>query len=312
MNILILNHRYMGDVLMSTPAIEQLKIIYPKSHIYCYTSKIGERSLEGNECIAGIITEEQDLFEILSDKKLHLAILFKADLKHALLIKKLKPKKSIGIAKEGTGLLLNHSVPYKKNRHWIHLMLDCVNQLKTQSKLPASDKMCYYPQQFTDVKPKGSYCVFISSSTREEKNWPEENFIRLGQSFLSKNIFNKVVLLGGKDALDKNLRIASAIGPDCIDLTNQLSLPESADILKSSELVLTNDTGPMHLADAVRAKNIIALFGFSRFEHTGLLPGTGRVQLSRYKKALFPKKINAKSIYKISVEEVYQAYLRLL
>ena len=54
--------------------------------------------------------------------------------------------------------------------------------------------------------------------------------------------------------------IASADPARCLDLTGQTTLPEMIEWLRLSELVITNDTGPMHAAAALR-KPVIALFG---------------------------------------------------
>ena len=54
--------------------------------------------------------------------------------------------------------------------------------------------------------------------------------------------------------------IAEAEPARCLDLTGQTSLPEVIEWMRLSELVITNDTGPMHIAAALR-RPVVALFG---------------------------------------------------
>jgi ADP-heptose:LPS heptosyltransferase len=62
--------------------------------------------------------------------------------------------------------------------------------------------------------------------------------------------------------------IAGVAGPRCLDLTGKLSLLEMVEWLRLSELLVTNDTGPMHVAAAL-GKPVVALFGPTTPRRTG-------------------------------------------
>src|SRR6185369_527581 len=64
------------------------------------------------------------------------------------------------------------------------------------------------------------------------------------------------------------MTIAQASPERCLDLTGKLSLSEMLEWIRLSELMVTNDTGPMHAAAALR-KPVVALFGPTEPRRTG-------------------------------------------
>ena len=69
-----------------------------------------------------------------------------------------------------------------------------------------------------------------------------------------------VVVIGGPAEAELGKRVAEGIGPSAICLAGATDIPQLAAVLKRCDLLLTNDTGPMHVADAVRCP-IVAVFG---------------------------------------------------
>jgi len=100
------------------------------------------------------------------------------------------------------------------------------------------------------------------------KRWPAENFAglvrRLAQEF--PNV--RFAILG--DAGDMPLgEIISRAAPErCLDLCGRTSLPEMIEWLRLCDLMITNDTGPMHAAAAL-GKPLVALFGPTDLRRTG-------------------------------------------
>ena len=78
----------------------------------------------------------------------------------------------------------------------------------------------------------------------------------------------RFAILGGKD--DATLaRTITAVDPDrCLDLSGQTTLPETVEWIRSCQLMVTNDTGPMHIAVAL-GKPLIALQGPTDTSRTG-------------------------------------------
>jgi heptosyltransferase-2 len=103
------------------------------------------------------------------------------------------------------------------------------------------------------------------------KRWPPERFVAAAKA-LEEQTRCRWALLGGAGDVDLAKKIAGdiarATGKPPLILTGRTSLRELAVALKICEFVLTNDTGPMHLAAAVGTP-LVALFGSTSPELTG-------------------------------------------
>ena len=85
----------------------------------------------------------------------------------------------------------------------------------------------------------------------------------------------RVVVLGGLEDSELGARI-SAVGARCVDKTGQTTLPEMVEWIRASEAMVTNDTGPMHVAAAL-VKPVVALFGPTDPRRTGPYQARGSV-----------------------------------
>jgi heptosyltransferase I len=100
------------------------------------------------------------------------------------------------------------------------------------------------------------------------KRWPVDYFAELVRQATSQDPQLGFVVLG--DATDRDLgpRIAAAAPAQCLDLTGQTALAELVEWVRLSEFVISNDTGPMHIAAAL-GKRVLGLFGPTNPHRTG-------------------------------------------
>lgn len=101
-----------------------------------------------------------------------------------------------------------------------------------------------------------------------DKRWPVDNFAGLVRLLAEKFHDARFAILG--DSKDKSLgEIISRAAPErCLNLCGQTSLPEMVEWLRRCDLMVTNDTGPMHVAAAL-GKPLVALFGPTEPRRTG-------------------------------------------
>ncbi|MFT7668539.1 MAG: lipopolysaccharide heptosyltransferase II [Planctomycetota bacterium] len=96
-----------------------------------------------------------------------------------------------------------------------------------------------------------------------ERRWPRPNFASLAARILATRGV-KVVLIGSGAEREYTAGVrnaASGIDPDClVDLSGKLSIAELCVLLREAKCVVTNDSGPMHLAAALGAPTL-GLFG---------------------------------------------------
>jgi lipopolysaccharide heptosyltransferase I len=109
----------------------------------------------------------------------------------------------------------------------------------------------------------------------ENKRWPMESFETLTRNLLMEQGDLRVVVLGGKEDAALGARLG-AIGARCLDKTGQTTLPEMVQWIRASEAMVTNDTGPMHVAAAL-GKPVVALFGPTDPRRTGPYHARGSV-----------------------------------
>ena len=101
------------------------------------------------------------------------------------------------------------------------------------------------------------------------KRWPSYYYSEITDDYLSKG-WNVIILGSSKDskvALDIKNHLSIASHKNLFDLTGKTTLPDAVDILSMTDIVLTNDSGLMHIAAAVEAP-LVALYGPSSPEFT--------------------------------------------
>ena len=116
--------------------------------------------------------------------------------------------------------------------------------------------------------PAGDMLVAMNPSARwNTKRWPTESFAAVGDR-LQQDRASRVVLIGGRDEGHVGKQVMRAMRTAPIDLMGQTTLKELIALLRRARLLITNDSGPMHLAAAVGTP-VIALFGPTDPARTG-------------------------------------------
>lgn len=116
----------------------------------------------------------------------------------------------------------------------------------------------------------------LPGSNAPARRWPVERFAEVARSLTREGA--RVVVLGGRPEREASARVARE-APDVLNLAGTTDLWDLAAILSLCDLVITNDTGPMHLAGAVGTATV-SLWGSSdpgEVRQTGAtdLPVTG-------------------------------------
>lgn len=116
------------------------------------------------------------------------------------------------------------------------------------------------PKLPPDLSSGGApYVVMNFGSNEPGRRWPFDNFLAVARRCLEAGL--RVVFVGaGQEAFAKP-RIAELNHPGAIDTIGALKLPELVDVLKHAACVLTNDTGPGHLALGIGAPTVLLAGG---------------------------------------------------
>jgi lipopolysaccharide heptosyltransferase II len=100
------------------------------------------------------------------------------------------------------------------------------------------------------------------------KRWPAEYFGETARTLAGRFADVRFAILGSAEDRIAGERIAAAVPDRCLNLTGRTTLPEMVEWIRLCELMITNDTGPMHVAAAL-GKPVIALFGPTEPRRTG-------------------------------------------
>ncbi|HWF17747.1 MAG TPA: lipopolysaccharide heptosyltransferase II [Verrucomicrobiae bacterium] len=284
LKILILKPSSLGDVVHALPVLRLLKLHQPHSEIFWWLESSLVPLLADDPDIAGIFSFQRKSWSASSNWAQHfdcvrrmrrerfdLAIDLQGLARSGLFTWLANAETSIGLdnpregAREGARLYYDVLTPRcAAGTHAVDRYLAVLPQLG----VPVHEKFQWlpeHPQIAAQVREKwqsdsARWIALLPGARWNNKRWPVENFAEVvrGLSFAQPGM--KFVILGGNADCALGKMVASANPARCLDLTGQTSLLEMLECLRLSELVITNDTGPMHIAAALR-KPIVSLFG---------------------------------------------------
>jgi len=115
----------------------------------------------------------------------------------------------------------------------------------------------------------GTKWVALQPGARwENKRWPLESYVAVARSLIQQRPDVRVAVVGGKDDQTLGAAICGGLGDRGLDLTGRTSLPEMMEWVRRCDVMVTNDTGPMHVAAAM-GRPIVSLFGPTDPRRTG-------------------------------------------
>lgn len=123
----------------------------------------------------------------------------------------------------------------------------------------------------TATGPSLPYTAFVIGAAHATKRLPEDQLIQI-----ARGIAGPVVLLGGPGEAEMGTRIAATAGGHAINTCGELPLNQSACLVRDAEVVITHDTGLMHIAAAFRKRivsvwgNTVPAFGMTPYYPTGM------------------------------------------
>jgi heptosyltransferase II len=283
MKILVRGTNWIGDAVMSTPALRELRRIFPDDHIALHTRSWAEGIFESAAIFDEILPFEdsgRDLGTIFREArrlrrgKFDIAVIFPNSFRSASIVKLAGIPKRFGFAKEGRGLLLTDAVPipqWKSERHEVFYYLALVAEIEKRvlgtETVPAevTARISIPDERIRNARERlspsgGPIVAFGPGSTNSiAKRWPIERFAALGDK-LNNAIGARSVVLGAANERDVAAEFISFARSDAIDLTGKTTLTEAAEVLAAAELFISNDMGLAHLAAAVGTKTLV-IFG---------------------------------------------------
>ena len=292
--ILIIKPSSLGDIVHSLPFLNAIRDRFPKSEIHWVVAKGLEGLLEGHPMISklwiinkdnwkkiknikGTVSELKDLFKSLKKEKFDIVVDLQGLLRSGVLAAATGAPVRIGFneAREGSRIFYTHRVKGGKDIHAVDRYLKIAKFLGCD----ASDVKFPFPLSFSfplsAIAPQANspeagsfqlpkeYAVFVPGARWRTKKWPCERFGELASILPVKTL-----VVGGKSDIDISNRVAEGSKGKAVSVAGMTSIKELIDIMRKAKFVVSNDSGPMHIAAALGVP-VFAIFGPTNPLRTG-------------------------------------------
>lgn len=290
--ILIFNVNWLGDVLFSTAVIRNLRRNFPGSFISCIIPSRCYPVLKGNPYLDEIIIfDEKDRHKsiweklkfigFLKRKKFDTVFLLHRSFSRALICYLAGISQRVGYYTPKRGFLLTQKIPAARydTMHRIDYYLGVIEKagMKIEDRYTdffISNDDVAYVDKFLD-KPgiaRGGFLIGINPGGNWHlKRWPKEYWALLADKLI-RQLGAQVIITGGPLDMKLARQIQGFMREKPVITCDTFNLKQSAALFKKLDLFITADTGPLHIANAVGTKKIIALFGPTSPEITGPCP----------------------------------------
>jgi ADP-heptose:LPS heptosyltransferase len=261
--ILIIRFSSIGDIVLTTPVIRCLKQQIPGSEIHFAVKKAFFPVVQANPYIDKIHILENDLkgfVKNLKDENFDYIV----DLHQRLRSRAIRfslgtPSRGFPKINARKWLLTSFKIDIMPDVHVVDRYFKAASALGVVNDGKGLDYFIPATDEF-DVKTlpenfRRGYISFVIGAKHATKRLPEHKIISICQKTEMP-----VILLGGPEDAGMAEKVAAACGSTVISMCGKLSLNQSASVVKQAKVVISHDTGLMHIAAAFR-KKIISIWG---------------------------------------------------
>lgn len=261
--ILVIRFSSIGDIVLTTPVIRSIKHQYPNAELHFLVKKNFRSVVDGNPYIDVIHELEQDLNDIINQlRQIHFDIIIdlqknfrSARVRNALQVKSYTfPKLNVQ-----KWLYINFKWNTLPDKSIVHRYFKAVEPLGVKNDGKGLD---YFIDEDTatqqDDIPMGHWAGFVGcviGGSFATKQFPIEKW-----RALLPLIPYPVILLGGPEDREAGIKIAAGQEGKVYNACGKFNLTESAHLVKRATVIVSNDTGLMHIAAAWQ-KPIVSLWG---------------------------------------------------
>jgi len=329
--VLVRTANWIGDAVMTLPALASIREGLPDRHISILTKPWVADLFSGHPLVDEIILYRSPgphegmrgkwrLAQELKQKKFDVAILFQNAFEAALISFLAGIPRRAGYNTDARGVLLTEAVPVNgmvKNGHQVDYYRALTAGLGFQS-LPSAPSLAPTKIQLEEseriLKSRGldgeKLLVGMAPGAAygPAKQWFPERFSALADRF-SRDWGAHILIFGSQGDRDTASLLTKNAGIGVSDFTGQTTLSQAIGLIARCRLFVSNDSGLMHVAAALGVP-VVAIFGSTDPVRTGPMGGNCRivrrpVPCAPCLKTHCPEK--RECLEKITVDEVYEA-----
>ena len=301
--ILLLRLERIGDLLMALPAIRDVRTLAPSAEIDLavgswnaalasaapYVDRVEQvdapwlargDARRGSSLLAAARAWRRRRYDV--------AINFEPDVRSNLVLAASGARWTAGWVSGGGGALLDLGLEFDPKAHTSENARRLVAATFGRSAAPLADPLLVIPEaarhaarERLAARGRGPLVGIHVSGGRLVKQWDPERFAEVARRLATERGATIVLTGGPQDRSMVEVVKAQVPAGQVIDVAGQIDLPELAAVLEQVDVLLTGDTGPMHLAAAVRTP-IVAVLGPSdpvRYAPSGAADRIVRVDL---------------------------------
>lgn len=279
LNILVISNTALGDTILSTPALKALRSCHPESHIYLLVDYYLFNLFQGFEYVSAVIPYKKNLFYLIKliinfrKLKIDTVCILHANGPEDLFISFLSGAKAITKSTRNEHHLFHQyfqNTPKKTTIHEVDLRIGSIMPVIDEAgdkTLSLPSRYYEYPGKFLDTGDKITIGFQLGASY-QYRMWPLECFEKLGIELLSAFDDILIVLTGSRAEALMAKTLEAKLGDNTINMCGKTSVENLPYLIKELDLLVTNDTGTLHMAIALKTRTV-SLFGASRPEIIG-------------------------------------------
>jgi heptosyltransferase I len=288
LKILILKPSSLGDVIHALPVLRLLKLHFRDAEIFWWIDSSLAHLIEGDPDLTGIVRFERKRWgkpqhwpemlrsiRSLRAQKFDLVVDLQCLLRSGAFAWLANGKKLFGLdeVREGARGFYDFAAPRASfHTHAVDWYLSVLPPLG----VPVHKNFTWLPERpavAADVKRKwfseNSKLILLQPGARWlNKRWPVGHFATLVRELAKKFPDARFGVLGGREDAPLGDTISAAVPEKVLNLCGATTLPEMIELIRLCDLLVTNDTGPMHVAAAL-GRPLVALFGPTEPRRTG-------------------------------------------
>ncbi|XOY29917.1 glycosyltransferase family 9 protein [Proteus cibi] len=266
-SILIFSTTALGDFMFNTPAIRAIRSHYPDAHITLVSSEKNRLLVENYDQIDSVVYWDNKIKNLLpialqaKKYKPELAIILHSHLPYDVLFAVMAGcqyilRNTFHIIPEWfqKWIIAEHQPP---NCHVIQSKLNLIRYLGIDSADTRMEIPCGIEQL-----DKGNYHIvgFQMGASTQERRWPIKYFVELAQKLIDRDSSLQIKLIGSSRELELPeaffVLLPEQYHNNIENLVGKTSLPSLLSQIKIMDVLVTGDTGPLHLAIALQIPTV--------------------------------------------------------
>lgn len=284
--VVVRGANWVGDSVMTVPALLALRRLLPHAHITLSTRAWAKGLFEDADFIDELLPYEGNTLTSLPQRivqwrrgKFDLGLVFPNSFEAAVVPVAARIPWRMGYGTEGRGPLLTNAFPlpkWRSSKHEVFYYLNIVAELErlmfgTEGVLNSAPDVSISVSEsrrlgalrllsqlgIENDRPVVALCP--GSTNSRAKRWPVESYAALADRLIDEEGAN-VLLIGSSEELDVSLETSRQMRNLPTMLTGKTDLAHAVALLSVVDLLVTNDTGPAHIAAALGRPTLV-IFG---------------------------------------------------